>query len=383
MTLEKYRARNPVPETLNTDASIIAVIPAYREAETLAATIESLDLGAHEDTHLIVVVNQEADADDDVTRDNHATAQVASSFDGVTVVDRYTTDGAFSPGNGGVGAARRVGMDLATHAARSASVRIVSLDADAVAAPGFLAAVRRWRGETGLARFAHALPAEPKLRAAIIEYETWLRAFALGLRYAGSPYAHVSLGSRIIASVGAYAAVAGMPRRQAGEDFYFLQKLVKAYGPLETIPGALVQPSGRPSDRVAFGTGPAVRAIAAGSEIYRHAEPHAAFRALRDVVESVEALRRSDAPLEALHPTATELLAELDAPRVLARFREQHRDSASFGRAFHAWFDALRTNQLVRRIADAEGRRPIEELVETLTGIPRGLPAEDRLAALR
>ena len=49
-----------------------------------------------------------------------------------------------------------------------------------------------------------------------------------------------------------------MRRNSAGEDFYFLQALCKT-GPVGVIPDTTVYPSGRVSNRVPFGTGPAIQ----------------------------------------------------------------------------------------------------------------------------
>ena len=49
-----------------------------------------------------------------------------------------------------------------------------------------------------------------------------------------------------------------MNRKKAGEDFYFLQKLFDA-GHFSECNTTRVIPSPRPSDRVIFGTGPAIR----------------------------------------------------------------------------------------------------------------------------
>jgi len=51
-----------------------------------------------------------------------------------------------------------------------------------------------------------------------------------------------------------------MPPRQGGEDFYFLQKAVKMH-PVIEVKEVIVFPSPRISNRVPFGTGPAVRMI--------------------------------------------------------------------------------------------------------------------------
>src|SRR5690606_34259480 len=77
---------------------------------------------------------------------------------------------------------------------------------------------------------------------------------ARGLAWCGSPYAFHTIGSTMACTARAYAPVAGMPKRTAGEDFYFLDKLAKA-GPIEPMNGTVVQCSPRASHRVPFGTG--------------------------------------------------------------------------------------------------------------------------------
>jgi hypothetical protein len=57
--------------------------------------------------------------------------------------------------------------------------------------------------------------------------------------------------------VSAYRAIGGMTPKKSGEDFYFLQKLVK-YGNLLTWNEEKVYPEARFSERVFFGTGPAM-----------------------------------------------------------------------------------------------------------------------------
>ena len=54
-----------------------------------------------------------------------------------------------------------------------------------------------------------------------------------------------------------YIKAGGMNRRQAGEDFYFIQKLVPAGGYF-SLNSTTVYPSPRPSFRVPFGTGASI-----------------------------------------------------------------------------------------------------------------------------
>jgi len=363
-------------------AEIVVVIPAHREAHTLGPTLQSLELDAR--SAAVVVVNQEAHQD--TRAENEATAAVAEPFEHVTVVDRFRPSTAFPEGSGGVGAARRAGMDYAARSVRSGDALIVSLDADSPVDPGFMDALRAWKrggAPCGLTSFEHPLPTEAGHRLAIVAYETWLRYFALALRRADSPYAHVSLGCTIVCTADCYAAVAGMPTRAAGEDFYFLQKLVKAHGLLPRIPGAMVRPSARASARVPFGTGPAIREILRGTASYDGVEPAAAFGALRTLFGLVTKLQESDVALEGVDPELRTFLDELDVTTILARLRRNHGEPIRFTRAFHQWFDALRTTQFVRRFARAHGLQDVADAVEAVSGIPAHVSAEARLMALR
>ena len=92
-----------------------------------------------------------------------------------------------------------------------------------------------------------------------------LAAGVTGLAHAGSRWAFHTIGSLISVTCPAYAAVRGFPRRQAGEDFYFLQELAKTGG-VSRIDSTTVHPSARSSDRVPFGTGATVGRHLSGTE---------------------------------------------------------------------------------------------------------------------
>ncbi|WP_320019835.1 glycosyltransferase family 2 protein [Labilibaculum manganireducens] len=92
---------------------------------------------------------------------------------------------------------------------------------------------------------------------AIAQYELYLRYYMLAMRYAGHPHAFHTVGSSFAVTAKAYIMQGGMNRRQAGEDFYFLQKII-ALGKFYEIKTTRVIPSPRESDRVPFGTGKAI-----------------------------------------------------------------------------------------------------------------------------
>ena len=86
-------------------------------------------------------------------------------------------------------------------------------------------------------------------------YELHLRYFIQALRYIGFPYVHHTVGSAFFVSTDTYVKVGGMNRRKAGEDFYFLQKIMPDVNYID-LNTTRIQPSPRPSKRVPFGTGP-------------------------------------------------------------------------------------------------------------------------------
>jgi hypothetical protein len=77
------------------------------------------------------------------------------------------------------------------------------------------------------------------------------------LKYSNLPYSFHTIGSAFALTTSAYARQGGMNRRKAGEDFYFINKLIKGeiFG---EINDTTVIPSPRISNRVPFGTGRAI-----------------------------------------------------------------------------------------------------------------------------
>ncbi len=88
----------------------------------------------------------------------------------------------------------------------------------------------------------------------IILYELHLRYYLQGLAFTGFPYVHHTVGSAIAIKALPYIKAGGMNRRMAGEDFYFIQKLLPAGG-FFNLNQTTVYPSPRSSARVPFGTG--------------------------------------------------------------------------------------------------------------------------------
>ena len=178
-------------------------------------------------------------------------AYIDASSPGLEIPDR----------DGGVGTARKIGMDAALGLIGTGAKEdgvLCCLDADTLVEENYLSAVRAYFEETenpaAVVSYAHQRPVDPGLQAAICCYEIFLRSYVIGLSYAGSPYAFHAIGSTIACTAEAYVGVRGMNRRTAAEDFYFLNKLAKI-GKIGTVTNTTVFPSARISERVPFGTG--------------------------------------------------------------------------------------------------------------------------------
>ena len=102
--------------------------------------------------------------------------------------------------------------------------------------------------------FSHYQSKNQKLTEAIKVYEKFIKHTSKNLKKSNSPYYYHSIGSTITSTALAYAAVGGMTKKIATEDFYFLESLSK-YRSVDKIEDILVFPSSRISDRVYLGTG--------------------------------------------------------------------------------------------------------------------------------
>lgn len=167
----------------------------------------------------------------------------------------------------GPGMARKIGMDEAVRrfeAAENPNGIITGLDADCLVAENYLVEIynhwQRHPGTHGISiYFEHPLEGdfEDIVYESITAYELHLRYYINAQVFAGFPYAFQTVGSSFAVTSAAYQKQGGMNKRKAGEDFYFLHKIIPL-GKYYNLTTTKVYPSPRPSDRVPFGTGRSV-----------------------------------------------------------------------------------------------------------------------------
>ena len=250
------------------DLKIIIVIPVYNE-ENISATLDSLFINQDDlsfSVEVITLVNNSEDAKLEIKEQNLATFKELKKLSQTyqkktTLIPVYINN--LDQKHAGVGWARKLGMDLALQRFKKINYNgvIVGLDADTTVESNYLNSIYHFFKKTNFnsasIHFEH--PTEGNEfddfhYQQIINYELHLRYYKNSLKFANLPYSYHTIGSAFAVSASSYAKQGGMNRRKAGEDFYFISKLIKGekFG---EITKTKVIPSPRISDRVPFGTG--------------------------------------------------------------------------------------------------------------------------------
>ena len=387
----KYLKRNAIKHTIepvpHKEFSQIVVIPVLDELEYITETLNSIADNSKEsleDTAIIVVVNNSTSASIEQVENNLELLRMfregdvaCSSKLNLFWIDAASTGNEIQ-GDGGVGTARKIGMDGMLPYLNDDAL-IFSLDADTIVSNNYIAAARKWFNSnkeisTAVIHFEHRFDND-HTKQAIIDYELFMRQFTIGLRYVDSWYDYYSIGSAIVIRSTDYVKAGGMRIKNGGEDFYFMQAARKI-GLVGEIHDTTVYPSARVSDRVDFGTGPKMQQIVDGDEIFGY-NP-AVFSAIKSVFDVLNGLE-----CETFEQLTEIMEKKLDT--VVWSFFE----SSNFGNvwrkvykntpkknekivgAFHIWFDALRTLRFVHHIEefapDKYGRIPISEAFKKMS----------------
>ncbi|MBK7215119.1 MAG: glycosyltransferase family 2 protein [Bacteroidales bacterium] len=257
-----------------------------------------------------------------------------------------------SPGNGwegkhrGIGWARKVLMDRISEDSEKDDI-ILSLDADTVFGPEYLESIRANLGLNPNAvalsvPYYHQLCGTDIIDRAMLRYEIYMRCYAINLWRIESPYCFTALGSAIALPVKSYRAIGGLTPKHSGEDFYFLQKLVK-YGTVIHWNSEMVYPAGRLSDRVNFGTGPALIKGIQGDWKSYPVYPTELFAEIRETMSLYPLLFVEDMPTP-----LDEFLINRMGELPWTALRQNSRSREQFMRACYEKIDGLRILQFLK-----------------------------------
>lgn len=257
----------------------------------------------------------------------------------------------------GVGLARKTGMDEAVRRfdiINNPGGVILNLDADCLVADNYLVAVydellRRKERSACSIYFEHALSGDDfslKVYESIAFYELHLRYYFQGLLFSGFPYVFHTVGSATGVKVLPYINAGGMNRKQAGEDFYFIQKLIPAGGYF-SLNSTVVYPSPRPSFRVPFGTGASITKLGSTEESCLLTYNLAGFKELKTFFSMAEDYFRQGTDeftrfYISLPPGIRSFIPEHDLREKLGEIKNNTSSFLSYKKRFFGWFNMFR-----------------------------------------
>ena len=269
---------SPVPSNLE----LIVVIPSHNEPDLLESlhSLKEAFVPIGVSVEVITVINHGVNTDSDIVKQNETTVVQANRFSLENSCESITfnTIEVFDmpPKKAGVGLARKIGMDEALN--RFSKINkdgiIVCFDADSLCESNYFEAIishfKKHPKTPGCSiHFEHPLEGNCHTFEeynAIMLYELHLRYYKNAQQYTGLPFVFHTIGSSMAVRAAAYAKQGGMNKRKAGEDFYFLNKIIQL-GNFTELNTTTVIPSPRVSDRVPFGTGKAVGEIVSSNQV--------------------------------------------------------------------------------------------------------------------
>ncbi len=303
---QRYIQRNIIyPEFISDPVDyslgIVVVIPVFNEPEVLG-TLNALAKcdPPNQQVEVLMVVNQSETSPPEVVSQNQQTVTELQQWKNENKESFFSphiiTAPSFPKKHAGAGMARKTGMDEAVR--RFAAVErpdgiIVSLDADTLVDKNYFVEIEKHfqQSQTDVGaciQFKHRIEEiEDVLHKQGMQlYEKYLHYYKKALAFTGYPHAIYTVGSAFAVKADAYVKQGGMNRRQAGEDFYFLHKLSQL-GDIAEINSTCVCPSARISNRVPFGTGPALQKWMDGDKTLKKTYSFQAFQDLKSFFELI------------------------------------------------------------------------------------------------
>lgn len=342
--------------------NFIVVIPVYNE-DNLQKTLTSLYNCERPKTHveIILVFNSSETDTEKVKNQNTRTLNLIRNW----LTEKNTTNFRFHilhfpdlPKKfAGAGLARKIGMDTAVSRFDQLDRKngiILSLDADTLCSTNYFTAI-----ESAILNdpdingftiyFEHSLSGDEfpaPVYQAITQYELHMRYYIEGLRYAGFPYAFHTVGSCFGVTAETYCKQGGMNRRQGGEDFYFLHKVIPQ-GKFTEINNTTLYPSSRPSSRVPFGTGPVIQKLMDSQNNELETFHPVAFDELKKFIRLKDKFFNKAPDVlrliyEKLPVSICSFINAADFTSALSEINANCSSSSSFIKRFYQWFNAFR-----------------------------------------
>ena len=334
---------------------IFVALPILNESDNINKLLTCLDLQTFSNFTLVACVNQydnwwEDEVKIDSCRDNQKSISLLNNNNytfQIEIIDRSTKGTGWPIKKGGVGWARKTLMDYISSKANKNDI-IISIDADTYYPTNYFQSIFDFfnaeKDICGLAiPYYHKLDNSVTDRL-ILRYEIYMRYYLLNMMRIKNPYGYTALGSAMAFTVWAYTKAGGLTPVSAGEDFYFLQKLVKI-GKIKSWISSVAYPSSRFSNRVLFGTGPA---LIKGQNGDWESYPHYHF-SLFDKIAETYTLFKNLYSEEIITPMDEFLKNQTNSIDIWSPLRKNYKDKENFVRACINKVDGLRILQFLRK----------------------------------
>lgn len=332
-------------------------VPAMNEADFIGQTLTCIkNQNCNSTIKVYVCVNQPESywnhlETDSICADNQLTLNILqdANIQNLTIIDRCSKGLGWDSKKFGVGMARKVLMDYISDKAAPDDV-VISLDSDTLFEPNYVQSIVNQfenypKAVAISAPYYHKLTGKVAEDRAILRYEIYMRNYAIQMLLIDSPFAFTALGSALAFRISAYRAIGGMSPMKSGEDFYFLQQLRK-YGSIVISNAQKVFPAARFSNRVFFGTGPAMIKGNTGDWNSYPIYQHSLFMEVEWVYHRISEMYDNDIAADSVFYQF--LQTQFKEQNFLNPLRKNAKSRDQFIRAFHTKVDGLRVLQFLK-----------------------------------
>jgi cellulose synthase/poly-beta-1,6-N-acetylglucosamine synthase-like glycosyltransferase len=354
--LQNYSCRDQlITENVPPDLGIIVVIPCCDEPDLNSSLQSLIDcISPICEVEVIIVINASENTKELILEQNKKTfidgVSWARSHKKKGIHFYFIEENSLPKKHAGVGLARKIGMDEAVRRFENINKPdgvILCFDADAKCEKNYLIEVEKHfkkhpKTPACSIHFEHPIDGNEfptSIYEGIIQYELHLRVYKNGLKYAGVPYAFHTVGSSMAVRSDVYQKQNGMNKRKAGEDFYFLQKLIPLGGFTEVVTTKVI-PSPRVSNRVPFGTGKAMQHWIDGNEETIHSYHPNSYVDLKQFCKELPkwySFEVIEIPL-----SVKAYLETINWQENVEKVRRNSTSEAHFVQLFYNWFNAFK-----------------------------------------
>lgn len=342
------------------------IIPCYSEYNYLFKTLDSINNQNKKlmsDCLVVIVINNHQEDPHDIKTNNNKTffklVNQKFNFEFITI-DCFSKKNMLNKKLSGVGVARKIGLDYCLLYAKDKKSLFCSLDADSLIAKNYISKInsfyRNKNFGAAVVNFRHQKSKDKLLEAGIRKYEKELKKAAKNIHNTGSPYGYVSMGSTIICNAESYIAARGMPKKNATEDFYFLQALAK-HTKIEKINDILVYPSPRDDQRVYLGTGYRMKEYKENKIFKNLSFSNRKYKVIKNIILLVKTHSKNDFKHlkekldNHLDQKSVKFLLSKGLENTWNQINQNSTNKKQFMLFFHQWFDGLKVIQFLKQLS--------------------------------